>query len=120
MRGSPAAYRLSFMLPASVFLGVQPGRHQPCLHGCLLTVAPAGLVTITGPSRQSVFDQAARFLRVHCKGCGPQSIAAVLVSPPVYCPAGRDSWSIIVGASVAFAPTALGAEIPPLPITAAG
>jgi hypothetical protein len=111
------AYRLYFMLPDSIAWAVPSGRHQPCLHGCVLEVSRTGLVTIEGPSRERVFDQARRFFRVHAKGHPPASIGAVLcsprgglsvhaVDPPVRVrrPA-RDGWSIAVGADVVFSPS---------------
>jgi len=113
MRESSNAYRLTFILPEIISLAVQPGRHQPCLHGCVLTIERGGLVAIIGPSRQQTFDQAARFLKVHCKGRPAMSIAAVLDSPSKYCPRGSDGWSIIVGAGIAFSPTAMEPHIIP-------
>jgi hypothetical protein len=98
----PGSYRLVFLLPSRLLLMVQPGRHQPCLHGCVLTIDRRGLVTVTGSSRERVFDQAARFLKLICKGHGALSLAATLTQP-----GGRDGWSIIVGADVAFSPTSI-------------
>lgn len=105
-----------------MILRVQPGRHSPCLHGCLLRVEATGLVSIEGPSRERVFEQAARFIRVHAKGLPPQAIAAVLQTPPAYAPPGRDGWSIIVGADVSFSPTAIEPHLPrpELTVLAAG
>jgi hypothetical protein len=106
----PATHKLSFLLPAAISLLVQPGRHQPCLHGCVLTIHRSGLVVIEGPSRERLFEQADRFLRVICKGRPALAIAATLITPPSLPGAyrgGRDGWSIIVGAEIAFSPTAL-------------
>lgn len=112
MRDFPDTYRLTFMLPASLVLLVQPGRHCPCLFGCVLMVDRSGLVSIVGPSRQQVFDQAGRFLRVHCKGRPALTIAATLQTPAAYVPGGRDGWSIIIGAQIAFSPTSIEPHIP--------
>ena len=96
-------YRLTFMLPPTVL--APPGRHQPCLHGCVLVVDRGGLVSIAGPSLEQVFEQARRFFRIHAKGRPAMSIGAVLSSPariPM-----RDGWSIVVGAEVSFTPAAV-------------
>lgn len=73
-----AIYRLSFILPDSLYETVPRGRHAPCLHGCLLTVHGAGLVSIVGRPREAVFDQAQRFLRVQGRGHGHLSVPATL------------------------------------------
>lgn len=108
MRRDPGIYKLTFLLPPAIGLLAQPGRHQPCLHGCILAIGAAGVVTIEGPSRERVFDQATRFLRVHSKDRPPYSVAATLYCPE---PRGRDGWSIIVGAEIAFSPTSLPPHI---------
>jgi hypothetical protein len=103
------AYRLTFLLPPALAL-VPAGRHSPCIAGCVLVIeADRPLVVLTGPSREQVFEQAGRFLKVISKGAGPQTIAAVLESP---C-GRRDGWSIAINARVVFAPTALGVDIFP-------
>lgn len=99
------------MLPPSLHLRVPSGRQSPCQHGCVLTVERSGLVTIEGPGRDALFEQARRFLRLHARGLPALSIAALLVTPPRP-GGGRDSWSIIVGADVAFSPTAIEPVIP--------
>jgi hypothetical protein len=71
--------------------------------------ALGGLVHIDGPSRELVFDQAARFFRVVAKDRRGLVIAATLLSPGQGC---RDGWTITVNADVSFAPTALGADCP--------
>lgn len=102
-------YRLVFSLPPLIV--VAPGRHQPCLHGCVLQIRPGGLVEIEGPSRERVFGQAQRFLRLHLKNWPAVSIAATLATPAhdrfgrVY--ARHDGWQIVCGASIAFAPTSM-------------
>jgi hypothetical protein len=65
---------------------------------------------VDGPSRELVLEETARLLREICRGLGPLSIAATLESPPPG--SGRDGWTIIVGADIAFSPTALGATFP--------
>lgn len=106
-----SAYRLTFLLPGLLALKVLPGRHQPCLHGCVLTVESLGRVVVTGRSREQLFEQTRRFLRVVAKGAGPLAIASVLETPLRHAPSGRDGWSIIVGADVAFSPTSLKPDI---------
>lgn len=102
-------HRLAFTVPVTLRLGVIKGRHQPCLHGCSLIVGEHFGAVIEGPSRERVFDQARRFLRVHARGHGAMTIAATLRSPP---PArGIDSWSIVIGAEIAFAPTSIPPDI---------
>lgn len=107
-------YRLTFMLPLSIAHQVATGRHCPCLYGCLLTIERPGRITVTGPSRERVFEQAARFLRVVARRKGPMSIAATLATPGGAAGRGAsDAWSIIVGAKVAFSPTALDPDLDP-------
>jgi hypothetical protein len=71
------------------------------------------MVHIDGPSREPVFDQAARFFRVVAKDRRALVIAATLLSPGR---GYRDGWTITVNAHVSFAPTALGADCPILSI----
>lgn len=120
------AYRLTFHLPPILALRVKSGRHNPCLHGCLLTV-DRGVVSIEGPSRQQVFEQARRFFRVEAKKLDPFTISAVLVSPrdeALGMPSGSDGYSIIVGSDVTIAATRVEPNIsaarPPLKIVSAG
>lgn len=108
--------RLKFLLPETLRLGVVFGRHNPCLHACLLEVRPDWFVEITGPSRDLVFEQARRFLRVHSRGHGPMTFNSVVISPARIC-RGRDGWSITLGSSVTFSATphvdADAAALPP-------
>ncbi len=106
MRSYPGSYWLSFLLPPG--LQVTPARHQAVRNDCTLRVQ-VGLVKISGPSRGAVFEVAAAFLRGGAPKL-PLSISAILQSPEPG--AGRDSWTIIVNADIAFAPTALDAEFP--------
>lgn len=112
MRSPPTSIRLSFLLPKGVT--ADPGSHAPSPFGCTLDVA-GPMVLITGPSREAVFAHAATLLRVLRRQTNqPHSISALLETPP-RCHlgrGGRDTWHIIVGADVAFAPTSLGAEFP--------
>lgn len=110
-------YRLTFLLPDRLAFAVPVGRHQPCLAGCVLDVDRAGLVSIFGLSREQIFAQCRRFMRLVARGHGPLSIAAVLTSP---LPPGRDAWQIIVGADVAFAPTGLEVDVGLVPAAATG
>lgn len=104
------AYRLTFQLPATMLLLVPEGRHQPCIAGCVL-INNRGLLTIEGPSRDRVFDQARRFFRAHTRKLPALTIVATLDTPSGYSPRGRDGWTIVVNSDVTFAPTGLGAEI---------
>lgn len=109
MRSHPELFRLSFLLPDGV--KACPGSHQPSPHGCRVNVTAGSLVEITGPSREATFEHCAAFFRVARRATQrPFSIAATLVTP--IRPAGRDSWSIIVGADVAFSPTSLDPHFP--------
>jgi hypothetical protein len=112
-----STYRLTFTLPRTVSLLAQPGRHQPCVAGVVLMVERCGLVTIEGPSRESLFEQARRFMRVINKGRPPLEIQAWVQGPPrtrpayagseeqpLLYPAPRDLWKIIVDAEVAITP----------------
>lgn len=87
---------LSFTLPRTFGL-VPSGRHQPCLHGCVLKVT-GSTVQLEGPSREGVIEQALRFVRVHArKGIRVDSIA-VSVSGPL----GKDRGWITVNEGVSF------------------
>lgn len=102
MRSNPVAYRLTFLLPR-VSPAPASGERLPDARGCTLSVHRAGLVQICGASREAVFDRGAEFIRDELGGSPrPFSIAAVLAGP-----SGRDAWSIIIGADVAFSPTSL-------------
>jgi hypothetical protein len=107
MRCHPGLHRLSFLLPAGT--RVDSGIHQPSPDGCLLRFDRM-LVEISGPSREAVFEHATRLLRVSCRGRPPLSISAMLSTPAR--PSGRDTWSIIVGADVAFSPTSMDPHFP--------
>jgi hypothetical protein len=113
--GCELPYRLTFWLPPQIAARALAGAHRPCCNGCALTVSTIGFVTIEGPSRERVFDQARRLLRVCAKREPAFSIPATLETPlrdrfgrPY---PGRDSWSIIVNARVAFSPTRLSADV---------
>ena len=107
------AYRLTFLLPPVLLLKVASGKHRPCLHGCLLSVE-RGVVSIEGPSRDQVFEQARRFFRVEAKKIEAFTVAAVLHTP--HCeglgiPAGRDPYDIIVGSDVTFTAASIAPNI---------
>ena len=109
-------FRLSFLLPQDAQLAVGIDRCLPFDNGCDAAVHGAGLAIIGGPSREAVFVAAAAFIAALCEGLGPLSIAATMKTerqPGI--PSGRDSWSIVVGAEVAFCATSIAPEIPPLP-----
>jgi hypothetical protein len=102
--------RLTMLLPERFALLVPEGRHAPCLMGCLVEILPGRLMTITGPTRDKVFEQADRFLRVLVRRNPPppMSIAATLTSP---CGV-RDGWQCIINAEIAFVPSQVEATIP--------
>jgi hypothetical protein len=115
MRASPGTYRFTFTLPRELVPAIPRGRHQPCLEGCVLTITGKFLVAIEGPSRERVFDQARRFLRIVCKDGPAVSLPATLETPlrdrfqrPI---PGRDSWSIIINAQIAFSPGSLPPDL---------
>jgi hypothetical protein len=112
-----ADYHLKFALPPMLAL-VPAGRHQPCIAGCILTIEPVEhdlVVDVAGLSRELVFEQARRFLRIVGKGHGAVSIPATLVTPApqhvIAAHGGRDSWSIIVNAEVSFAATSIAPDL---------
>jgi hypothetical protein len=113
-----AECRLTLLLPATLALLVPPGRHAPCLIGCLLTVGPGGLMTIDGPSREKVFEQADRFLRVLLRRNPPppMSIAATMTSRLGV----SDGWQVIINAEISFAPTSIEATVFPPEIENSG
>lgn len=114
MRVSPDPFRLSFLLPDGADLvGALERFRQPADGN--LTVFAAGLVSIGGRSREAVFNNIAEFVR-QLRLDAPQAIAVTMVTtrdPARGMPSGRDSWTIVVGADVAFAPTGLGLHFPP-------
>lgn len=125
MTSRPASYShlLSFLLPAgargdSVVLKDSPYR-------CFVEFTGRGLVSVMGPSRDAVFDQAARILRAACEDLPTQCIAGTIYHNVhagaaddgrdwLRLPGPADAWSIIVNAEVAFSPTGLGHHIPNL------
>jgi hypothetical protein len=102
---SPPRYVLQFALPADFRLSYDGP--QPMAGGSLFE-AFHSQVTISGPSREAVFDDAAVMFRaVLTMTRSPVSVAARLQTP-----SGADSWSIILGADVAFSPTSLDPHFP--------
>lgn len=82
----PADFTLTFFLPPDFDGCVGPdGTHRPSYAGCaleLVTFADRSyMVTVRGPSRTAVFEQARRFLKVTFKDSGPLTIDAVLYTP---------------------------------------
>lgn len=107
------AYRLVFPLPPVLHLKVASGKHRPCLHACLLSVE-RGVVTIDGPSRDQVFEQARRFFRVEAKKLEAFTVAAALETPKCEgygIPAGRDHYDITVGSDVTFTASSIAPNI---------
>jgi hypothetical protein len=106
---------LTFLLPPVYRLGVPIGRYSPCIAGCMATIADDFIVRIEGTTRDLIFEQAQRLLRVVGRNHMPQQIMATLHTPaPTAGGAGyRDGWSIAVNASVYFSPTGLGGDLYP-------
>jgi hypothetical protein len=90
-------FRLSFMLPDSLAAFVRPGRHCPCLAGCLVTISRGYVAHIDGPTRAQVFAQTRRFLTEIAKDHPPLHIAAELVTDDRHRERG---WTIVLGAPV--------------------
>jgi len=103
MGSSTSVWRLSFILPDNLYRSVPRGRHAPCLHGCLLTVHGAGLVSVEGISREVVFEQAQRFLRVNGRGQGRLAIDATLTV--LGDEAAKERWLLSAGRARQFAPS---------------
>lgn len=108
--------KLSFLLPATLVLRAMPGRHAPCLAGCLAEVGRGGLVEVVGPDREAVFEQAARFLRVVMRGTSlpARTIAAQVATQEPGAPARRDGWQIVIGAEIAFVAAGIEPRLFPL------
>lgn len=124
MRSRPASHLLTFMFPPGA--SPMPGDFADSDVGCIVEYGTY-LVSIMGPSREAVFDHAAKILQRACQGMAPLSIAGRLYTlPPEQKNDGRDwlhvgsgtggvdTWSIIVGAHVAFSPTAIDPHLPDL------
>lgn len=104
--------RLQFLLPADVSFALAPGRHHPCIAGTILTVDSHGNVEVCAMHREQAFDMAARFLgEAVAQDRVPFSMAAVMFADDM--PFGRFTWSITIGAKIAFAATSLPPEIYP-------
>lgn len=74
---------------------------------CPAIVYGAGLVAIEGPSREILLDHAATFLEMACYGLTPRVVSLRMTTPDRRgAPGGRDSWTAVVGATVAFFPGA--------------
>lgn len=108
MRSVPGSFHLSFLLPKEITFrpSVDGAFAAP---GCTFRITHP-LVKIAGPSQRAIFEAATAFLRSLERAPQPVSIAAVISTPVVG--AGRDFWSIIVGADIAFSPTGLDAHFP--------
>lgn len=109
MRSYPERmFHLSFLLPKGVEL--RPGDAIFAAPACTFRIVHP-LVKIIGPSREAAFAMATALLRTIVPVPKPFAIAATIVTP---CCAGggRDSWSIIVGADIAFSPTRIDPWFP--------
>lgn len=123
MSSRPASYShlFSFLLPDGARADSGVVRDSP--FRCFVDVR-ARLVSVMGPSREAVLDQAGRILEAACDGLGPLSLSGTMYHNAygalsegrdwLRLPGPADAWSIAVNAPVAFAPTGLGHEIPDL------
>lgn len=103
-------WRLSFALPGFLALLAKPGRHAPCLMGCLVTIGMHGYAVVDGTSRERVLEQATAFLRMLLRelrrvGNVPPatSIPARMRGPMGESWCRTDSLYIAIGADVTFA-----------------
>jgi hypothetical protein len=109
LRREAPTFTFTFTSAPELRLAAPAGRHQPGIAGCVLTIDSRGQVAVEGNSREQVFAQARRFLRVIGRGYGPLETAATLrvnaLAPEriIYEPGGCDSWSIVIGADVVIA-----------------
>ena len=71
-------FTFTFTSAPELRLAAPAGRHQAGIAGCVLTVDSRGQVVVEGNSREQVFAQARRFLRVIGRGSGPLDMAATL------------------------------------------
>lgn len=101
--------KVCFTLPPTMCL-VAPGRVQPCLAGCVLIVDTHGRVELVAPSRTQAFAQLTRFLKPLIRDLPDLVIEATVETSGVPW-SGRDSWSIVVNAELAFVPTKLPVEV---------
>lgn len=115
--------RATFLLPEGAALADAIDTCLPLDFGCELELHGAGLVLVGAHSREALFLGLAPFLVVLCAPIRPQSIA-ITVSTTRAQDGGpaRDSWTVIVGANIAFCPSRLPplipqsiARAPPLP-----
>ena len=121
------SHLLTFLLPKGARRVVPPNAMSDSgwPYGCLVDVGRISLISIMGPSREAAFETAGLIVRESCQGLGARSISVRLYTfpPEDRCdgrdwllvgsgPGGVDGWTLIVGAEVAFAPTALGATFP--------
>jgi len=113
VRGDLVAVR-GFRLLTEVEREAMVGVQHPSLHGCLVRIGPSGLVVVTAPSRERLFDQTARFLRRIGRDLPTLCIAATVITPAdcSYAPGSRDAWTITLNADVVFTPGAVVADMP--------
>jgi hypothetical protein len=110
MRSSPVSVSLSFALPSGSKLP-RAGSYRDFAQGCEV-IAAGAFIRVIAPSRQRVMEHSARVIRVACKDLENTSIAAQMETTGPG--GGRDGWTIIVNADIAFAPTGLGVDFPVL------
>lgn len=121
MSSTGYSHLLTFMLPVGADRAI---RELVPVAACKVEARPAGLIAVLGRSREAVFLQTQQLLEAIYKGPACSLAAQLYTSHDQDLSDGRDwlnvrqkvdAWTIIVNASVAFAPTGLGAEIPSLP-----
>lgn len=107
-------FRLSFPLPDGAQIQRAVAAYRPAFEGCCFDLYAAGLIVFFGVSRDAIFADVGDFLRELLPDEEPRCIHAILLTEPqAGMPGGRDSWSIITDAKIAFCPTGQGAQIPP-------
>lgn len=120
MRSSifPGFYRLSFVVPRDLVLDCSVAEHADVFArlDCVVTTVfgpEAPWVEIKGRSREAVFDRAALFLAaLRRRTAAPLAITAILETPADRQRGFRDSWTILLGAEIAFSPTSIDPYFP--------
>lgn len=112
-------WRLTFALPVIFSLLIKPGRHGPCLMGCLVNLGVNGYVVVDATSREGALEQAARFLRGllrELRQVGnlppPLSIPAKMRGPIGETWCRTDALHIAIAADVTFAEGGIEPFIP--------
>lgn len=117
----PGFVRLSFLVPSDFAIDASLAAANPppsSPYGCVVSAifgTSLPLIEIKGPSREAVFERAALYLHALKRTTSrPVAIAATLETPPDdrLRRGFRDSWTIIIGAEIAFSPTGIDPHFP--------